>query len=67
MAESKFETWFIAQHGMRKAPELRTLSDEDLITSIQCAKTAKQELQRRKQWDARWESALYAWQARENV
>jgi hypothetical protein len=62
---SAFETWFTAQHGPRNASGLQTRTDEELKDMVQAGKVAERALAARERWDAREESALYAWQARE--
>lgn len=58
--ESEFRTWFEAQHG----PRLRkSETDKQLERWIEVGGDAQREMARRREWDARWESALYAWQA----
>lgn len=59
---SKFERWFAAQHGpRRKSPE----TDAELQDKIAAGRLAAIELERRRLWDEKRESALYAWQIRD--
>ena len=59
---SAFETWFVAQHGERPGG---TETDESLHAKQIAGEAAGEVIKRRYEWDARFESALYAWQARE--
>lgn len=61
---SKFDAWFEAQHGKRPG---WTESDESLQTAVRRGERARDTLDRQREWDARRESALYAWQARERA
>lgn len=65
--ESEFLAWFIAQHGPRESGLMTGRSDEQLASIVDAAKLAADDLARRKEWDARQQSALYAWQAREKT
>jgi len=56
---SAFDAWFIAQHGPRVS--WTTADDEALRQEILIGMKAKVELALREQWDARRESAMYAW------
>ena len=58
--KSRFEAWFIAQHGKR---ERMDKTDDELSALVMQGKQAEEELRRRKEWDARQESALYAYNA----
>jgi len=57
---SKFMNWFVSQHGPR---EQNHISDIQLAAVSQQGREAQRELDERKNWDMRMESALYAWQA----
>lgn len=62
----KSEEWFEEQRGprLRRWPEVpvAAYSDDELRAAIHQGAAADVELQRRARWDARRESALYAWQ-----
>jgi len=53
--------WFEKQHGPR---QIWSATDAALQTLISQAKGAQEELDRRRDWDNRRQSALYAWAAR---
>ena len=57
----KFEEWFESQHGPRSTGHLADFSDERLADWIKQGKYAQEEMRRREIWDARFGSALYAW------
>lgn len=59
---SDFHSWFVAQHGPRVYLSSSD-TDEHLRQRIHAGLTAGRELKRRVEWDARYESALYAWSA----
>lgn len=59
---SKFREWFEAQHGKR--PGLAKVDDAELAEQVKAGHSADRLLARRLEWDARFESALYAWQVR---
>lgn len=59
--KSAFLKFFVAQHGPR-ARDAR--SDEELRDAIAAGEWARQEMRARTEWDARHQSALYAWNAR---
>lgn len=59
---SDFAKWFEAQHGKR--PGLASFSDERLQKMVKDGKYAERTLAKRTEWDARYQSALYAWQVR---
>lgn len=59
---SAFNSWFVAQHGKR--PHNGT-SDKTLEETVAAGKRAEAMLAKRKEWDARFESALYAWQIKD--
>lgn len=59
--ESTFLTWFEEQHGKREKDTAQT--DEMLREQAMAGEKAQTELLRRTEWDARYQSALYAWQA----
>ena len=63
---SAFETWFIEQHG-RRTNSAVSRTDAQLRELIHAGEEAARELRRRNEWDARHESALYAWQAQSPV
>jgi len=56
---SAFEDWFVAQHGNRNHDGR---DDKELSLAVVAGERAARELRRRTEWDARRESALYAWQ-----
>lgn len=58
---SAFLTWFEEQHGKREKSTAQT--DEMLREQAMAGERAQTELLRRTEWDARYQSALYAWQA----
>ena len=60
-----FAKWFEAQHGKR--PGLSSFPDDRLLQMYRDGKYAERVLTKRKEYDARRESALYAWQAREKA
>jgi hypothetical protein len=69
--QSEFLAWFEAQHGKRmpdRVPEgsMMRMSDDELKDAIFAGKSAADILAAREKWDARKESALYAWQASSN-
>lgn len=62
-----FALWFEAQHGKRmpdRVPpgSMLRMSDNELRDAIHAGKAATEILAGREKWDARRESALYAWQ-----
>ena len=61
-AGSAFEQWFIKQHGKR--PSRFDQTDAELRTEIRVGEQAAAEMRERQEWDARWTSALWAWQAK---
>lgn len=61
-AGSAFEQWFIHQHGKR--PSRFGQTDAELRTEVRVGEEAGRELRERQEWDQRWTSALWAWQAR---
>lgn len=69
MPRSQFMEWFVAQHGPRErdgsssAASVLNATDGELKTAISQGESAAAELRRREMWDARKESAIYAWQA----
>lgn len=62
--KSEFMDWFVAQHGPRESGLMTGRSDAQLASIVDAAKLAADDLARRKEWDARLQSALYAWQAK---
>ena len=60
---SAFQEWFEAQHGKR--PGKNEPDDVSLRLLVINGKRAEQILHERQLYDARKNSALYAWQARE--
>ena len=58
---SPFEKWFIAQHGERPQGP----GAQELHMRISVGHRAKLILEAQERWDARRESALYAWTARD--
>lgn len=61
--------WFVAQHGPRghsgPCGSVVNCSDEELRAAVWRGEAALAELRRRDVWDARKESALYAWQIKD--
>ena len=57
--KSTFDQWFRYQHGARPGG---TDTDELLARRVRDGQIAEGVLARRAEWDARFESALYAWQ-----
>ncbi len=66
MSNSAFTDWFVAQHGKRNCVLLSPSnpSDAHLRSIIREGEIAKAALDHRERWDAKEESALYAWNAR---
>ena len=62
--KSEFREWFQAQHGKRPGGGT---SDEVLRAQVSRGRSAADLLAARAEWDARWQSALYAWQARDGT
>jgi hypothetical protein len=62
MKKSAFEKWFVAQHGHRPS---KGGADSDLLTQVLIGRVAEKELQSRRLYDARKQSALYAWTAKD--
>jgi hypothetical protein len=60
---SEFRTWFVAKHGQR--PNIGNTTDEELRRMTLLGEGAARELYNRKLYDARLESALYAWTAKD--
>lgn len=63
--KSSFMEWFVAQHGKRTDSGMDDYSDHLLQSFISRGQLAESVLTQRQLWDARQQSALYAWQARE--
>jgi hypothetical protein len=55
----KFDGWFEEQHGKRPGG---SISDVELRDCIVVGERARAMQSQRAEWDARYESALYAWQ-----
>jgi hypothetical protein len=65
---SEFLAWFEEQHGTRQmAGEYDTRTDEELEEAIRQGAMAQRLWIQRQLWDARKQSALYAWCAREKA
>ena len=62
MKKSAFLSWFRAQHGHR--PALGG-TDLELLAKIMQGSRAQMELRDRNTYDARLQSALYAWTAKD--
>jgi hypothetical protein len=64
---SAFAEWFEAQHGPRQkngpTGSVAGYSDDELEMAASRGAAAADELRRRKLWDEKRTSALYAWQA----
>jgi len=60
-----FTDWFEQQHGKR--PTMHGRSETDIRLMISEGENARDVLNAQLGWDARRESALYAWQAREKA
>lgn len=58
-----FRAWFEAQHGKR--PNTGNVTDEKLREMVLLGERAGQEIYARKIYDAKWQSALYAWKAKD--
>jgi hypothetical protein len=63
MSRSPFRDWFIEQHGNRSHDER---DDELLQHAVKAGEWAREELARRTEWDARYQSALYAWNVKDS-
>jgi len=61
---SEFLSWFTAQHGPRCKNFCADL-DQALADQVLAADLARAELEGRKLWDEKKQSALYAWCARD--
>ena len=61
---SRFADWFEAQHGPRESHRYVDVADDVLNDQVAVGRGAKNEMVARRRWDARYESALYAWQVR---
>ena len=62
MKKSAFLSWFEAQHGPRTT---RTDSDDTLELIMVAGNMAQCEIAKRRTYDARLQSALYAWTAKD--
>lgn len=60
---SAFRAWFEAQHGKR--PNIGNLTDEQLREHMLLGEGAEREIYARKIYDAKQQSALYAWTAKD--
>lgn len=66
MTKSDFDKWFVEQHGTRHAAgDYDSRTDFDLQDAIKDGRAAEAALRGRQLWDARKQSALYAWVARD--
>lgn len=63
--KSEFADWFKAQHGPRESGLLAGHSEQILRDEVQRGKIAAAELEARRLWDEKRQSALYAWTAKE--
>ena len=63
--KSEFADWFKAQHGPRQPSDPFSKSDAELLEAIKAGKIAAAELDARRLWDEKRQSALYAWTARD--
>ena len=63
MKKSAFVQWFEAQHGKR--PTMRGMTDWELEEMVANGERAKCVRNAQREYDARAESALYAWQAKD--
>lgn len=61
--KSKFEKWFIEQHGKRPSSMEDCILEQDWLGKSLKEIVAKDLMVKTRQWDARHTSALYAWQA----
>jgi hypothetical protein len=59
--KSEFLEWFVAQHGKRP---FNGKSDLYLEMAYREGQMAVHELEKRREWDVRKESSLYAWQVK---
>ena len=66
-AQSEFLTWFTEQHGPRTSGLLTDRTDDEIRGLIQVGNIATAQLEARKLWDEKHQSALYAWQARDKA
>ncbi len=60
---SAFRAWFEAQHGKR--PNTGNMTDDKLRKMMLLGEGAGREMYSRKIYDAKWQSALYAWTAKD--
>jgi hypothetical protein len=60
--ERKFHAWFIDQHGTKPGGRV---SDESLRDTAGAGNHARKVLAEREIWEARYQSALYAWNAKD--
>ena len=66
--DSAFLAWFEAQHGTRhQAGEYDSRTDAQLEDAMMQGEAARRIWMQRQQWDARRQSALYAWCARDST
>jgi len=63
MSRSPFRDWFTEQHGNRSYDKR---DDELLKHAVKAGEWAREELARRAEWDARYQSALYAWNVKDS-
>lgn len=61
--KSAFETWFIAQHGKRP---IQHGSDKRFEDMVEQGEAAMRHLQATYRYDARMQSALYAWNIKDS-
>lgn len=62
---SKFNAWFVAQHGPRLQSGLCDLTDHQLRERIKAGREADRVLALRELWDDKQQSALYTWTAKD--
>lgn len=66
--DSAFLAWFEEQHGTRhQAGEYDSRTDAQLEKAMMQGEVARRIWMQRQQWDARRQSALYAWCARDST
>jgi len=63
--KSEFADWFSAQHGPRQSSDPFSKTDAELSEVIKAGRIAAAELDARRLWDEKRQSALYAWTARD--
>lgn len=62
---SAFEAWFVEQHGKRPSNDPITVLADEVSKHESAAHRARHTLRLVEEWEMRYTSALYAWNARE--